>query len=52
MVTYTEDGSSVGVLLHAFTPSGGFVALREPETRWPRVLRSYTCLYAETEITP
>lgn len=51
-VTYDEGDADTAVLIHAFTPSGGFVALREPETRWPRVLRSYTCIYAETEITP
>ena len=51
-VTYDAGEANTAVLIHAFTPSGGFVALREPETRWPRVLRSYTCIYAETEITP
>lgn len=48
-----DDESSpdtVGVLVHSYTPSGGFVALREPETRWPRVLRAYVCTYAETEV--
>lgn len=55
-VTYDEAGDEsdpaddVTVLLHAFMPSGGFVALREPTTRWPRVLRSYIAIYAEQEI--
>lgn len=42
--------AEVGVLVHSYTPSGGFVALREPETRWPRVLRAYVCTYAEIEV--
>lgn len=55
VVTYEDaDESSpadVSVLVHSYVPSGGFVALREPETRWPRVLRAYVCTYAETEVT-
>ncbi len=50
VVTYTDDSTEIGVLIHSYTPSGGFVALREPETRWPRVLRAYVCTYSETEI--
>ena len=56
-VTYDEAGDEsdsaddVSVLIHAYMKSGGFIALREPETRWPRVLRSYVCIYSETEVS-
>lgn len=47
-----ESDPTTATLVHSYTPSGGFVALREPETRWPRVLRGYVCTYSETEISP
>lgn len=51
-VTYEDEtGEPVSVLIHGYTVSGGFVALREPTTRWPRITRSYLALYAEQEIT-
>lgn len=51
LVTYTDDdGDPTSVLLHAFLVSSGFTALREPATRWPRVIRSYTAVYAEQEV--
>jgi hypothetical protein len=51
VVTYDdENGDPVSVLIHAFTVSSGFVALREPTTEWPRVIRTYTAIYAEQEV--
>lgn len=50
-VTYNdEDGNPVSVLIHGYTVSSGFVALREPVTRWPRFSRSYVAVYAEQEV--
>jgi len=38
------------VVLHGFEPSSGFLTLREPEVRWPLVLRSYIGLYDERAV--
>lgn len=38
------------VVVHAFDPAGGYVGLREPETRWPLVLRSYIATYDERAV--
>lgn len=52
LVTYDdENGNPVSVLIHGFLVSTGYLALRERETRWPRVLRTYTALYAEQEVS-
>ena len=51
LVTYTDDTGEVSVLIHAVQVSGGFVALREPVTDWPRVIRTYVAVYAEQEIS-
>jgi hypothetical protein len=45
-----ENGDPVSVLIHGYTVSSGFVALREPVTHWPRVIRTYVALYAEQEV--
>lgn len=51
VVTYDdENGDPVSVRIHAYTVSSGYFALREPETRWPRVIRTYTAIYAEQEV--
>lgn len=51
VVTYTDyDGSTAKVLLHSAAVGGGFVALRDPDTKWPSVLRSYVLLYAEEAV--
>lgn len=47
-----EDGDPTAVLMHGYQVSSGYVALREPESRWPRYLRSYVATYDEREVTP
>lgn len=38
------------VVLYSADPSGGFLGLREPDTKWPLVLRSYLLLYDERAV--
>lgn len=38
------------VLIRSFEPSSGFLTLREPETRWPLVLRTYIESYDERAV--
>ncbi len=40
--------SSLGLVLHAPSPSGGYIPLREQAGGWPLVLRSYLQPYDET----
>lgn len=44
----TRWTSSLGLVVHAPTPAGGYIPLREQAGGWPLVLRSYLCVYAET----
>lgn len=39
--------SSLGLVLHAPSPAGGYIPLREPTGGWPLVLRSYIQPYDE-----
>lgn len=43
--TVVEDA-----LVHSADPTTGYVTLREPNGRWPLVLRSYMVLYDEREV--
>lgn len=43
--------SSLGLVVHAPQPSGGYIPLREQAGGWPLVLRSYIGLYDETVVT-
>jgi hypothetical protein len=38
------------VLIRSFEPSSGFLPLREPDARWPLVLRSYIESYDERAV--
>jgi hypothetical protein len=48
MKTLTRWTSSLGLVLHAPRPAGGYIPLREPAGGWPLVLRSYLTVYDET----
>lgn len=41
---------SGAVLVHGFDPGSGYLTLREPEVRWPLVLRSYIGLFDERAV--
>lgn len=52
VVTYDLDSpATASVLFHAFQVSSGYVALREPTTEWPRVIRTYVAVYDEREVS-
>jgi hypothetical protein len=38
------------VLVHGFETSSGYTTLREPDTRWPLVLRTYLGMFDEREV--
>lgn len=37
-------------LIHSVDPQTGYITLREPDGRWPLVLRSYLQMYDEREV--
>jgi hypothetical protein len=47
----TKWTSSLGLVLHAPLPAGGYIPLREPAGGWPLVLRSYLVTYPEVLVS-